>query len=424
MSIMNTAVSGMKAQSNRLATVGDNIANASTVGYKKTSTQFSALVMDAGSGSYNAGGVETHVRRAVSLEGGLTSTTSTTDLAIRGSGFFIVDDGSGARYMTRAGSFVEDAEGYLVNAAGYYLTGYDIRNGDSGVIVNSLNGGERINVNNLNIQATPTTGITFPANLDARDDVAVVAAGTLPSDNVAGSTYTSKSSIIVYDNLGGEVKLDVYFAKTATNGWQMSVFDARTADAATGGFPYAAGGLLNAGGTAITFDPANGSIQTPPVADRTVNLNVPGGATVAFDFSKLTQVKMEYTPLEPTVNGNAPSTVSGINIGDDGVVSFAMKNGTTVDGYRLPLADVPSPDNLTALSGGLFQVSNESGSPLVGFPGQGSLGSIRTNALESSNVDLADELSTMIEAQRNYTANSKAFQTGAEVLEVLVNLKR
>lgn len=430
MSIMQTAVSGMKAQSNRLGTVGDNIANASTVGYKKTSTQFSALVVPSGSSGYNPGGVETHVRRAVSLEGGLASTASVTDLAIRGNGFFIVEDGANGRFMTRAGSFVPDDEGYLVNAAGYYLTGYDIRNGNAGVVLNSLNGGERINLNSFNMQAAATTAASLPANLDGRDDVPVVAAGSRASDNVAGSQFTSKSSIIVYDSLGGEVKLDLYYTKTAANSWELAIYD--SANATNGGFPYvpAASAPLNgAGGTAITFDPATGAIATPALAGQTVTLAVrggaaAGGATVAYNFSGLTQFKAEYTPGKPQVNGNAPSSVESVSIGSDGIVSFGMKNGTSVAGYRIALADVPSPDNLTALSGGLFQANNDSGQPQVGFPGQGGFGVIRSSALEASNVDLADELATMIEAQRNYQANSKSFQTGAEILEVLVNLKR
>lgn len=424
MSIMQTAVSGMKAQSNRLATVGDNIANASTVGYKKTGTQFSALVVPSGSSGYNPGGVETHVTRAVSLEGGLTSTASATDLALRGSGFFIVEDGAGGRYMTRAGSFVPDEEGYLVNAAGYYLTGYDISSGDASVVLNSLSGGERINVNNFNMQATPTTSARIPANLDGRDTVAVVAAADLPSANAGANTaFTEKSSIIVYDNLGGEVKLDLYYTKTAANTWELAIFDSRTAT--NGGFPYGAAGsapLNGAGGTAITFDTTTGAIATPAV--QTVNLAVTGGATVAFDFSGLTQLKADYTPGEPQVNGNAPSSATGVSISDDGTVSLSMANGTSRAVYRIALADVPSPDRLTALSGGLFQANNDSGPVQVGFPGQGGFGVVRSGALEASNVDLADELAAMIEAQRNYQANSKSFQTGAEILEVLVNLKR
>ncbi|MFD2248835.1 flagellar hook protein FlgE [Pseudochelatococcus lubricantis] len=417
MSIMQTATSGMKAQANRLATVGDNIANASTTGYKKVSTEFAPLVLPSSSSSFNSGGVETTVRRSVSLEGGLNSTTSTTDLALRGNGFFVVEDSSGARYMTRAGSFVPNAEGYLVNAAGYYLTGYQLRDGDASVVLNSLNGGERINVNNINMQATPTTEGVFAANLNGRGDVPAVAAASLPSANVTTSTFTSKSSMVVYDNLGGDVMIDIYFTKTGVNTWEMSIFN--QAAATGGGFPYTGGALVT---TNLTFSGTTGAITAPASAQTA--FTVPGGQPTTVDLSGLTQLKSDYTPLEPEFNGNAPSTTTGVSISADGIVSFAMKNGSTIDAYRIALADVPSPDNLTALSGGVFQANYDSGNPQVGFPGQGGLGAIRTSALEASNVDLADELATMIEAQRNYTANSKVFQTGAEVLEVLVNLKR
>ncbi|MGI6246111.1 MAG: flagellar hook protein FlgE [Pseudochelatococcus sp.] len=417
MGIMQTATSGMKAQANRLGTVGDNIANASTTGYKKVSTEFSALVLPSGKGSYNSGGVETTVRRAVSLEGGTTYTTSTTDLAIRGKGFFIVEDSSGGRFLTRAGSFVQNADGYLVNAAGYYLVGYQAS--DAGVLVNSLNGGERVNVNSINMQATPTQNIggvagVFAAKLPV--DAAIVPAGSLPSDNVAGSAFSAMWSMTVYDNVGREVKLDLYFAKTAAGAWELSVFNGTDG----GGFPYDAAEVL--GTTPLTFD-ATGNLATPATG-LTANITIPGGQTVNLDISGLKQLAGDSEIIAAQVNGNGPSAVDDVSIGADGVITFQMTDGSAIDAYRIAIADVPSPDNLRALSGGVFQVSNESGDPVVGFPNQGGLGSLLSSALESSNVDLAEELATMIEAQRNYTANSKVFQTGAEVLEVLVNLKR
>ena len=128
--VMRTGGSGMNAQSNKLSTVADNIANVNTTGYKRASTEFSSLVLQSGTGNYNSGSVETHVRYAITDPGTLNFTTSATDLAIQGNGFFVVTDAQGSKpFLTRAGSFVPDGQGNLVNAAGFYLMGYSPKNG-------------------------------------------------------------------------------------------------------------------------------------------------------------------------------------------------------------------------------------------------------------------------------------------------------
>ena len=124
--VMRTGVSGMNAQSSRLSTVADNIANSSTNGYKRASTEFASMLINSGSGEYTSGGVNTRVRYNVSEQGNLSYTTSVTDLGIAGNGFMIVTDGNGTPFLTRAGSFVPDGSGNLVNAAGFYLMGYDL----------------------------------------------------------------------------------------------------------------------------------------------------------------------------------------------------------------------------------------------------------------------------------------------------------
>src|SRR4051794_11937906 len=127
--IMRTGVSGMAAQSNKLSTVSDNIANVNTTGYKRASTEFSSLILKSGSGNYDSGSVETTVRYAISDQGSLQFTTSATDLAVQGNGYFVVQNSSGSNYLTRAGSFVPDSTGNLVNTAGFQLMGYNIQNG-------------------------------------------------------------------------------------------------------------------------------------------------------------------------------------------------------------------------------------------------------------------------------------------------------
>ncbi len=316
--IMRTGVSGMAAQGSKLGAVSDNIANVNTVGYKRASTEFSSLISEGNHSEYNSGGVETTTRYAISDEGLIMGSTSKTDLAIRGNGFFVVTDAGGTPYMTRAGAFVKNGSQELVNSAGFYLMGYPIQNGDPTVVANSLDGLERINLANVAYEANPTESGTLKGVLDS--NATVIAAGTLPSDNVAGSTYSSKASIVSYDNLGNKKFLDVYMAKTGTapDTWQAVVFDQATATA--GGFPYAGGPLAN---VALAFGPT-GQLTTAPA---NFTIAIPGGATATIDFSQVSQVATGETALELAVDGNAPSAVESVDIADDGTVYAVFENG-------------------------------------------------------------------------------------------------
>jgi flagellar hook protein FlgE len=138
----------------------------------------------------------------------------------------------------------------------------------------------------------------------------------------------------------------------------------------------------------------------------------------------MSQLATGYAVYDAVVNGNGPSAIENVQISTDGTLSAVFSNGTTRALYRIPLATVASPDQLNVLPGNVYTQSNDSGDIRIGFPDQSGLGALVSGALESSNVDIAQELTDMIEAQRNYTANSKVFQTGADLLDVLVNLKR
>lgn len=414
--MMRTGVSGMNAQASRLSTVADNIANAYTTGYKKASTEFSSLILPSVSGEYNSGGVTTDIRYSISERGPLEFTSSKTDLAINGGGFFIVSDANGISYLTRAGSFEPDATGNLVNAAGYTLMGYDYQSGVPAPVVNGFDGLVPVNVSSGSLVAIPSTNGVFSANLDA--DSAVVPAADLPSGNSATATYSAKSSLVAYDNLGKEVLLDFYYTKTGANTWEVSVFD-RTAAAPTTSFPYAAGGLLAT--ATLNFDPTTGKLAGPTTD---IAFNVPGGAALTIDMADMTQLNYDFVVQNGEVNGNAPSPISRVEISEDGILYAQYENGELEPLYRLALADVQSPDKLQPISGNVYSQGVESGVINTGFAGSGQFGSIVSGALESSNVDIAEELTNMIESQRSYTANSKVFQTGSDLMDVLVNLKR
>ncbi|MEZ2126652.1 MULTISPECIES: flagellar hook protein FlgE [unclassified Sinorhizobium] len=426
---MKTAVSGMSAQANRLSTVSDNIANSNTTGYKAVSTSFSSLVLSSSSGNYNSGGVQTTVRQAISQQGDISYTTSEYDLAISGDGFFIVQGADGTPVLTRAGDFSVDDEGNLVNSAGFTLMGYSYDSGAPSVVVNGFDGLVPVNVNQSGLSAIASTSAYFSGNLDSDAEV-VSDPDVLPSANQASATVTDdtkKMSLVAYDSLGSTVQYDYYFTKTgvttdasgAVTGstWEVAVY--RNADAASGGttsFPYSSDAVSVA---TLSFD-ADGNLTS---ATDTDIVDPTTGKTITMDYSDFTQLASDFSATG-SADGQAASSVSSVSIGTDGTVSVSYANGTTKALYQIPLATVASPDNLTLLSGNVYSANGESGVTVTGFPETNGLGSIQSGALESSNVDLASELTEMIEAQRSYTANSKVFQTGSDIMDVLVNLKR
>jgi flagellar hook protein FlgE len=389
---MRTGVSGMNAQANRLSAVADNIANASTIGYKRAETQFSSLVLPSSGGQYNSGSVLTSVRYGISDQGGIRSTSSTTDLAIDGNGYFLVQGADGATYLTRAGSFVPDKDGNLVNTAGYYLLG-----SADGSVAPDLNGLSIVNVNAPDLTAIGSTAGTFTVNLPTTD--------TPPA--TAGD-YNHKTSLISYNNAGEAVKLDVYFTKNADDTWSVSVKNA--AD------------NVEIGTGTLTFDPVTGAV----VSGGNVSVDLTGynGGTLDLNLGASTARTGSYTISQATINGQAPSSLQSVDVGADGSVVAIYENGSQQVLYRLPLATVASPDRMTVVSGNVFSPSAASGAVTVGYPQSDGMGKIMSGSLEESNADIAQELTDMIEAQRSYTANSKVFQTGSELMDVLVNLKR
>jgi len=414
--LMRTSASGMDAQSNRLGTVADNIANVNTAGYKRASPEFSSFIPARSSNDYVSGNVTTTIRNSISEQGVLNYTTSETDMAVDGNGFFLVSEADGTTRMTRAGSFVKNGDGELINAAGYYLMGYSLANGAPGVVANGTAGLERVTISDLALQAVQSTEGSFYANLPS--SAAVIPAGDLPSTNLATSSYTAKSSLVAVADLGTEVTLDIYWAKSAANTWEVSVYD-RADQAAGGEFPYSTPALVT---DTITFDATTGAIDGASPTDITIP--VPGGSSLVLDLSQSSQLDTDYIVTEAGVNGNAPSAVDRTEIDDEGIVYAVYENGSRVATYQIPLANVASPDMLQPMAGDVFGTTAESGDLQIGFATQGGLGNIASSALEQSTVDLADELTDMIEAERHYSVNSKVFQTGADLLDVIVNLKR
>ncbi|OAI29607.1 flagellar biosynthesis protein FlgE [Methylosinus sp. R-45379] len=407
--LFNTSVMGMSAQTTALSAVAENISNSNTVGYKEATTQFQTLLTSYQGGNNADGGVSASNVIEVTKSGSTLTTTSATDLAIQGDGFFVVSDAAGNTYLTRAGSFLPDSQGRLVNTAGYYLMGYSSSAASAPTDPSELS---TVTIPYGKEIGTASTEGSLTANLPSTADV--IAAADLPSANSSTSTYTDKTSVTAYDNLGNAVTLDVYFSKTSSNNWEMSVYNA--ADATSGGFPYSSGPLTT---QSLTFSATDGSISSGSSA----SIAVPDGSTLALDLSGLTQLGSSFSVSNPTINGNAASQVSSVSIAKDGTLSYVLGNGQSVSAYKIPLGTVASPSNLQALSGNTFAVTKESGAAYLGDANSGSMGAIASDQLEGSTVDLATQLSNMIVAQRSFSANSQVFQVASEVMQVLNNLK-
>ena len=395
MSILNASVSGMLADSNWLSSISQNVANANTTGYKNAETEFSTLVNQISNGTSEGAGVRSRTISLNALQGNVVSSQTSTNLAVQGAGFFVVSDSSGALYLTRNGAFVQDASGNLVNSAGYYLMASDVQGGQSPT--NSLSSLQKVNIVSAGLTASPTTSGSLALNLPS----------TATPASATASATTEQTSLTTYDNLGGAHTLDIVFTKTGAQGdgqWQVQAFDGATAL----GSP-----------AALQFDTTTGKLQS----GSPLTFTVPGGQDAAIDLTNTTQLTAAFSVTSTTADGAAPGNLTGVSIAKDGTLSYTYSNGASIKAYSIPLANVESPTNLSSVNGGAYLANAASGQIFLRSASAGSFGAIESSALESSTVDLATELTSMIEAQSAYQANSKVFQTGANILDVLNGLK-
>jgi flagellar hook protein FlgE len=393
--MMQPSASGMSAQSNRLSTVADNVANAETVGYKRADAQFASLLFPENQ-LYYTGVVLTNTRHLIDIQGPLSFAADTTDLAVQGKGFFVVTDPSAPSttqsFLTRAGAFVENGDGNLINAAGYQLMGYDLTAGPAPSGVTSPSG--LVPVNLLAIQTLDPTASTEGSLMVNLDSTTVIPAPP------------STTSTTAFDSNGNQVTLDVQMTRLTSQvpyTWQATVFD--HASPAT---PLVTSNL--------TFDNRGQYASGSPIS-----IPVPGGSTVSLDMSESTQLAASFVVMGKTMNGSASSTLDHIEITTDGTVQAIYANDVVVPSYQIPLANVISENNLTAMAGNVFQANNDTGAVQVWQANSDGNGIIKSGMLESSTVDVATELTDMIGAQRAFEASSKAFQVGAEVTGTLIS---
>ncbi len=401
-------ISGLNANSTAMTVIGDNIANVNTTGFKSNRSSFANVLSQSLGGSLSSGigrGVEFWGASPLWTQGSLENTGSPTDLAINGKGFFIVQDDGGANFYTRAGQFHLDDAGDMVNPDGYLVQGYEIdANGNLGNLTTISIPGERIS------PPSATTEFSFDINLDAQTPV--------------NGTYSTSQS--VFDSLGNAIPLTLTFTKqSAAQTWT-----------AAASVPAPNGPVTINGGASVplTFDSVGN--LTAPAADPTVSITLANGAasplSITWDLydasGALNGDVTGYASSSATTfqyqDGYTSGVLRGISVDEDGVVTAAYSNGQLTPTYQIALADFPSYYGLAKMGQNLYAESLESGQPMPGVAGNGRLGSITPNAIEMSNIDLAQEFVKMITTQRAFQANSRVITTSDEILSELINIKR
>lgn len=388
------AATGLNAVNEQLDGISNNIANAGTVGYKSQSTQFSAMY----AGTQAMGVSVAGSAQSISTGGSMVSTGNALDLAINDGGFFVIADSSGNISYTRAGSFETDKEGYIVNASGDYLQGYPVD--DSGTLQTGTV--SNIQIKTGNIPAEATTSETFTANLDSSS--AVIDPSVTPFDPNNTSTYTSSYTTTVYDSLGNEHAVGQYFTKTGDNQWTVSyTFDGEDQ------------------GESVELDFSSTGELVSPTTPPSMTFAT-GGAddiTMTFDYSSCTQFGSDFSVTANAADGYASATQNGVQVDEDGKVYATYSNGERMLQGQVVLATFPNENGLEAVSGTAWVQTGESGSPLIGAPGSGAFGTLSSGMLESSNVDITNELVDLMTAQRNYQANTKVISTSTQLDDAL-----
>jgi len=401
-------LSGLNAAAKTLDIVGNNVANANTVGFKGAEGQFSDIYAAAGAGSgTSAVGIGTQLSKIsqVFTQGNVTVSSNPLDLAINGNGFFRVSDGGTISY-TRNGQFSLDKNGYIVNAAGARLTGYLTSAG--GTLVTSAP--SDIQVIQSDIAPNTTSVITAGVNLDSR--TAVNAAVFSITDS---TTFDSATSLSVYDSLGNSHAISLHFAKAAANAWDV----------------YAGADGVQVGAAKIgtlTFDGANGLIDTTATTlPFAISVPVTTGATTPLplnvDFTGTTQFGSAFGVNALNQDGYGSGRLGGYNISSDGIIQGRYSNGQTKTLAQVVAANFSNPGGLQSVGSNAWGETINSGPALVGVPSTGSLGAIQSGALEESNIDLTAELVKMIMAQRVYQSNAQTIKTQDAVLQTLVNMR-
>ena len=419
-------VSGLRNHQTMMDVIGNNIANVNTVAFKYGRASFSELyaqtLRGAGRPLDNTGGtnpmqvglgMSVNTLDTIFSQGSIETTTNQTDLAIQGNGFFIVNKG-GKQFFTRAGRFDLDQNGRLVNpGSGAILQG---KMADAAGVVPSGTSLQDIYINkDIKSPAKATTEVKFAGNLDASAAV---------YDAVANTGGKVDSSVTLFDSLGNEIDMTLRFTKTGPNSWSWSasIPDPKPATTSTnvgnGSVTFNDDGTLQTmSGSPITITPTSGA------AVMTVDLDFgTPSATAPGNFSGLTQSSGTASVTAREQDGYASGLLGNITIDAGGKILGTFTNGMVQTLAQIMLAEFNNPGGLIRSGDNAYDVSGNSGTAAIMTPGETS--SVVAGALEQSNVDLADEFTKMITAQRGFQASARVITTSDEFLQEVVNLKR
>ena len=404
-------LSGLTASSSALSTIANNLANLNTIGYKDEQVRFSDLfyqtVGSNGAGDPIQQGAGTTIGSIPSLftQGNVNPTSVSTDVAIMGGGFFIVEK-NGLRSYTRAGNFEVGKDNLLETADGQQVLGYSATSGvlnTQGLSPLSLGAGTIS-------PSSATSEVQLSTNLDATAAV--------------GTTYSTP--VTIYDSLGASHNLMFTFTKTGTNAWNYSV-SIPAADVGGTTDPT----VLTTG--SLAFD-GNGQLTLPTANISPINIAgfVDGANDLAFSWNVfdanknglLTQMAAASSTASSTQDGGGSGALVNFNIGSDGTITGAFSNGKTAILGQVALVTFADNQGLVRTGNNDFTPTLGSGQPVIGAPGNGGRGTLSGGALEQSNVDIAQEFAALIVAQRGYEANARCVTTFDQVTQDTINLKQ
>ncbi len=420
-SALYSGVSGLNTNSQAMSVIGNNLANTNTIGFKGARTVFSDLlsstIFGSGGSSQVGRGVGVSIVDNIFSQGTFESTSSDTDVAIEGAGFFMLKEiGNDTMFYSRAGAFRFDQDGYLVNPEGFRVQGKPFdANGQ-------LIAGDPTDIQVQNtglIAANPTTTMDLNTNLDASEPIIAAA-----FDYTQTTTFNYSASTQVFDSLGNSHLLTTYFKKTANNtwSWYWSAEDNSVPPVplGQGGNPNTQAGVLNFNpdGTLNTIVPDPAVIAPADLAWN--NGSVDNGMTVTFET---TQFNSDSIVIAQNQNGFAAGNLTGVSINDEGTVIASYSNGEQTSIASLTLSKFTNPGGLELVGSNLYRGTAEAGPARTGLSGP-ELGTIFTNSLEQSNVDMGQQFVQMITVQRGFQANSKIITTVDELMGELINLKR
>ena len=395
------ALSGLNAASSDLSVTANNIANANTTGFKASRAEF-ADVFAVGAQNIGNGVAMSSVTQEFS-QGGVDFTDRGLDLAISGEGFFTLSDRGVVSY-TRAGSFGVDRDGYVVNTQAQRLQIFPIAN--NGTFNTGTLSDLRLATADSPPQATTTTefGINLPAN------------ASLPAvpvfDPTNASSYNHSTAVTIYDSLGAPHTQTAYFVKTAVaNQWEARFYVDGTAVGGPNTMTYSNLGVLTL--------PVGGGITLPAYAPT----NGSAPITITANLLNSTQYGGQFGVNLLSQDGFASGRLSSIDVDPNGVIFARFTNGRSVPLGQVALSNFANTSGLRQLGDTSWAESFVSGDAVRGSAGTGSFGLIQAGALESSNVDLTEQLVNMITAQRNFQANAQMISTADQVTQTIINIR-